>query len=617
MPPTVPQHPSATDLAAFALGRLGDSSAEWVGQHLQECSACRAAAANVSADTLAGLLRGSTGETPSVAGSIPPASADVSAALRDHPRYRIVRQLGQGGMGVVYQAEHKVMERPVAVKVISRALVDRPDAVERFHREVRAAAKLDHPNIVKAYDAEQAGDLHLLAMEYVEGHSLHDVLAKKGPLPIAHACHYVRQAALGLQHAFEHGMVHRDLKPHNLMLTPKGTVKILDFGLAKLASEQTRPGGGLTQENMVMGTPEYMAPEQAVNTKDADIRADIYALGCTLYCLLTGRPPFTGDNPLAIIVSHSQDAPPPVESLRPEVPSALAALLARLLAKDPAQRPQTPKELADELGRFMKSSAERGPNITQATAPPPLPRTAPRRYWWAGWSAIVAGLVLAAAIAGIVLTWKTTAGVVTLVVEPADAKVEVSEGAITIKPHGDGEPWRIELAGEKGKLKISKAGFEVTTRDVTVRDKGTTLAVKLEPAVPGTAAQDGFQPGNVWKGESVQVTNGKDKRVFPVTITIRSRDGKNFSAHIDTDLGSDGRILREVRGTVEGGVIRCLGKDAKATWLDQHHNVYREDSEGKADWEGNLSGDSVELRANWTGNGNSYSSVAKLWLEKK
>jgi len=205
--------------------------------------------------------------------------------------------------------------------------------------------------------------LQLLAMEYIEGRSLAEVLAKKGPLPVAHACHYVRQAALGLQHAFEQGMVHRDLKPQNLMLTSKGEIKILDFGLAKLASEQARPGGDLTRDNVVMGTPEYMAPEQAVNTKAADIRADIYALGCTLFCLLTGRPPFVGDNSLAIIVAQAQEVPPPIESLRPEVPEPLATLVGRMLAKDPAARPQTPKEVAVALAPFSKPANPTIPGV--------------------------------------------------------------------------------------------------------------------------------------------------------------------------------------------------------------------------------------------------------------
>jgi hypothetical protein len=360
--PIASVHPTDADLVGYAFGKLDAAGAARIQAHLAGCTACRAIVERTLIDNRSRRTEpprpASQADTPStqswVTHSDLPALADVPQALRDHSRYRILRPLGRGGMGVVYQAEHRVMERLVAVKVISRALVDHPEMLERFHREVRAAAKLNHPNIVKAYDAEQAGDLQLLAMEYIEGRSLADVLAKKGPLPIANACHYVRQAALGLQHAFEQGMVHRDLKPQNLMLTLKGEIKILDFGLAKLASEQARPGGDLTRDNVVMGTPEYMAPEQAVNTKAADIRADIYALGCTLFCLLTGRPPFVGDSSLAIIVAQAQDAPPQVESLRPDVPGPLAALVGRMLAKDPAARPQTPKEVAVALAPFSK-----------------------------------------------------------------------------------------------------------------------------------------------------------------------------------------------------------------------------------------------------------------------
>src|SRR5262249_32583786 len=156
----------------------------------------------------------------------------------------------------VYLAEHRLMKKPLAVKVISRALLEHPEALPRFHREVQTAAQLEHANIVRAYDAEQAGDLHLLVMEYVDGLDLAKVLERNGSLPIAHSCHYARQAALGLQHAFQKGMVHRDIKPHNLMLTAKGVVKVLDFGLARLASER-QPGKGLTAQGALMGTPEY------------------------------------------------------------------------------------------------------------------------------------------------------------------------------------------------------------------------------------------------------------------------------------------------------------------------------------------------------------------------
>jgi serine/threonine protein kinase len=183
------------------------------------------------------------------------------------------------------------MERPVAIKVISKSVLDHPEALARFQGEVKAAARLQHPNTVAAYDTEQVGDLHMLVMEYVEGIDLAKVLEKKGPLPVAHACHYIRQAALGLQHAFEQGMVHRDIKPQNLMRTPRGQVKILDFGLARMARER-KCGRGLTQVGAFMGTPEFVAPEQANDAHTADTRADIYSLGCTLYCLLAGRPPF-------------------------------------------------------------------------------------------------------------------------------------------------------------------------------------------------------------------------------------------------------------------------------------------------------------------------------------
>jgi serine/threonine protein kinase len=180
----------------------------------------------------------------------------VPAALASHPKFKVLRPLGQGGMGAVFLAEHRVMERPVAIKVVNRALLDQPDALQRFFAEVRAAARLSHPNIVAAYDAEPAGDLHLLVMEYVEGVNLAEYLAQKGPLPVALACHFIRQAALGLQHAHEQGMVHRDVKPQNLMLTRKGQIKILDFGLARLASERGNRQG-LTQVGSFMGTPEY------------------------------------------------------------------------------------------------------------------------------------------------------------------------------------------------------------------------------------------------------------------------------------------------------------------------------------------------------------------------
>src|SRR5262249_20431634 len=160
------------------------------------------------------------------------------------------------------------------------------------------------------------------------------VLEKKGPLPVAHACHFVRQAALGLQHASEQGMVHRDLKPHNLMVTPKGVVKILDFGLARLVVEK-RVGPGLTAADAVMGTPEYLAPEQALDARQADVRADIYSLGCTLYCLLAGQPPFPEGTAMQKVMAHLERQPRPLPEVRADVPAALWAVVERMLAKEP------------------------------------------------------------------------------------------------------------------------------------------------------------------------------------------------------------------------------------------------------------------------------------------
>jgi serine/threonine protein kinase len=298
----------------------------------------------------------------------------VPAALVDHPRYRVLELLGRGGMGIVYKVEHRLMERPVALKVVNHHLTTDPAAVERFRREVKAAARLRHPNIVTAYDAEQAGDTHFLVMEFVEGISLAHLVKERGPLPVAQACDFVRQAALGLQYAHEQGMVHRDIKPHNLMVTRAtdgqsgGLVKVLDFGLARFAVESlpanqllaadgaawsaTLPEA-LTKVGTIMGTPDYMAPEQARDAHTADIRADIYSLGCTLYYLLAGQVPFTEASALGKIQGHLERSPRPLTVVRRDVPTGLQRVLERMMAKDPAQRYQTPSDAASALTPFV------------------------------------------------------------------------------------------------------------------------------------------------------------------------------------------------------------------------------------------------------------------------
>jgi WD40 repeat protein len=372
-------HPDRQRLAAYASGHTEEPESAEIEHHLAHCELCCEQVENLPKDPLDLLLskaecvsQSDPPKTPlAVPGDRLPVQAEaikkkagaapsvrvgspVPAALARHSRYRLLKRLGSGGMGVVYQAEHRLMERPVALKVIHRRWTADPGAVARFRREVRAAARLMHPNIVVAYDAEKAGDTHFLVMEFVAGTNLAAFLAEQGPLPVAEACDYIRQGALGLQHAFERGMVHRDIKPQNLMRTPEGLVKILDFGLANFINRpaDSPPPEGLTEAGSVMGTPDYVAPEQARDPHAADIRADLYSLGCTLYHLLVGEVPFPARGPMQKVVAHLEQTPRPLGELRPEVSPELARIVGRLMAKDPAERYATPAEAAQALAPF-------------------------------------------------------------------------------------------------------------------------------------------------------------------------------------------------------------------------------------------------------------------------
>src|SRR5262245_24494379 len=270
-------------------------------------------------------------------------------------QYRILDEVGRGGMGRVFKAEHDTMHRVVALKVLAAHLTRTERARQLFENEVRACARLVHPHIVTAFDANQVGERYFLVLEYVDGPNLASLVREQGPLRVGQACEFVRHAALGLQHAFELGMVHRDIKPSNLIVQPPrpraayqgGLVKILDFGLARLGMEGADPvvpGGDL-----VMGTPDYLSPEQGRNLEDADIRSDLYSLGCAFYFLLTGEVPFPGGTPLEKLVKHGSVEPEPVEQLRPVVPPGIAAIAGRLMAKHQQDRIPTPAALARAL----------------------------------------------------------------------------------------------------------------------------------------------------------------------------------------------------------------------------------------------------------------------------
>jgi serine/threonine-protein kinase len=290
--------------------------------------------------------------------------------------YLLLEKLGEGGMGAVYKARHRFLGRLVAVKLIRKERLDTELAIRRFRREIEAAAQLSHPNIVLAYDADQVEGTHFFVMEYVEGRDLGKVVKERGWLPVNEACEYIRQAALGLQHAFERGLVHRDIKPSNLLLSPAhglpsvgfGTIKLLDMGLARLERTADDRSSTLTQEGAIMGTPDYIAPEQARDSHTADIRADLYSLGCTLYHLLAGRVPFPGGTLTEKLLKHQMDTPTPLRQLRPEVPEPVARLVEKLMAKRPADRYQTPAELVAAMEEILPSPGRQRSSASVASS---------------------------------------------------------------------------------------------------------------------------------------------------------------------------------------------------------------------------------------------------------
>ena len=335
--------PDRNVLEDYALGRLPNETIESLGQHIESCPHCQAnvAAFDEVAEELADQLIGGVSGSP-FAGEVdreralalaisvmddapsPDASPDAS---RDHRQgtasrlgeYELLEPIGQGGMGTVYRAFHTQMNRTVAIKVLPRWYHADERAIERFQREIDVVARLDHPNIVRAYDARETDGERFLVTEFVSGLDLSELVRRCGPLPLADACELIRQAAVALQYVHEHDLIHRDVKPSNLMLDDTGHVKLLDLGLAFV------PGHGdeLTDPGQMMGTLDYMAPEQASDSHDVDIRADVYGLGATLYKLLCGESPLASsqyDTPVKKLQALTRGQMLPVRSRRPDVP---------------------------------------------------------------------------------------------------------------------------------------------------------------------------------------------------------------------------------------------------------------------------------------------------------
>ena len=569
MNPATGKHPAREVLEAFGLGKLDDASATEVGHHLETCVDCTRQVAEVSSDSLIDQLRKanrSDGTPASGKGMAPIATpalpASVPVELQNNPQYEILRELGAGGMGVVYLAKNKLMERLEVLKVISTGMMRKAGAFDRFLQEIRSAAALNHDNVVKAYSALQLGDLLVFAMEYVEGEDLSKVVKTQGPLPIANACLYARQVALGLQHAHEKNMVHRDIKPHNLILARDGKkhiVKILDFGLAKATSEK-KLERDLTGDGKMLGTPDYMAPEQSLDAATADIRADIYSLGCTLYYLLTGSTPFNANSLYGLLQAHQTREAKSVNLVRPEVPMELGAIIAKMMAKDPRKRYQKPVEVAQALAPFIKTGAKGNGVLPGSPEPPaatmgdakaipmgrladrPRPKTlvqsreapaeaaanafafeegpaerqapplapAPRRMK----PAVLAGIGVAVGVALLglfaaasILRVETKDGTIVVENVPADADVLVDGESITVRRNGETVTANAIREGPH-RLKVMKGSVELLSSDVTVKLGDVPVRLRVEPRVAAAT-------GNPSK-ESKEKTLPKDESIAKV-----------------------------------------------------------------------------------------------------
>ncbi|HUE14203.1 MAG TPA: SUMF1/EgtB/PvdO family nonheme iron enzyme [Planctomycetaceae bacterium] len=555
-------HPADETLVSYGLGKLDETLAESVNKHLEQCDPCRQRVAQLSSDSFVGRLREARPQPgharlrpktiaepdpplPSraagkqVSSVNPPVSNDaLPPELADHPQYEVLRELGRGGMGVVYLARNKLMNRLEVLKVLNKEMLAKQGRADRFLREIQSAARLHHPNVVAAYAALQMGDLLVFCMEYVEGDDLAKLVRARGPLPIINACYFAYQAAQGLQHAHECGMIHRDIKPGNLILFrqgKKGIVKILDFGLAKVTSERGLDRT-LTQEGQMLGTPDYIAPEQTLDAQKADIRADIYSLGCTLYHLLTGNTPFSGNSLFEVLQAHHSVEAKSLNLVRPDVPVELAAVVAKMMAKDPNRRYQTPAEVVQALKPFLKpggltgsqpelsrvaSQADRpAPAVALAPTPgddddphlAPMETVQPAERWqslidasqfdrssarsairkrprrqphWM-WPSVAVGAVLF----GLVTAWasgifsvKTKDGVIVLKNLPPDADVFVDKTMVVVTFPKGGAPAQVTVPPGSHEIQIKRGDITARGKHVTIANGGREeINVEFEPA---------------------------------------------------------------------------------------------------------------------------------------
>lgn len=467
--------PPPDQLHAFSSGTLPSADSEAVFAHLQDCPQCQSELETISdrEDSLIASLRegenaGDWQHEPGCQRAVAESLAVWAAATAGGTltadalplsigEYEILRPLGRGGMGQVFLAQHTKLGRRVAVKVLaSHRLADRRSR-ERFDAEMRAVGRLSHPHIVTAHDAREIDGRAVLVTEYIDGLDLGQVLQRTGALSTADACEIVRRVAVALEYTHNQGFIHRDVKPSNVMLSCTGEVKLLDLGLARLQADLAGEHAEITATGQAMGTADYVAPEQVTDSRSVDIRADIYALGCTLYKLLTGHAPFADgqhETPFAKMTAHVSTPPPKLICSVEGVPAALEKLVESMLAKEPGARPQTPQQVADALARFATGNdlpalieraqaaspapQSRSAAVSHTPAPPVgwMRRPAPR---WAlvatGLAALLLGVVLGAM--GVLIKIRYPDGTVAEVRAPAGSQVAVEyEAENGSKPAG-------------------------------------------------------------------------------------------------------------------------------------------------------------------------------------
>jgi serine/threonine protein kinase len=353
--------PTDEQLLAFTPGELAPQEASSLSAHLASCTSCQSRLTTLRHPSQAAPVEPTTPARLDRAPALPPGGSDAPTTLLPQPpprlpqrigQYQLLKQIGRGGMGLVFLAQHVRLGRQVALKLLPGLHQSDKSAIVRLQREIAAAGRLQHPNIVFATDANEEDGIDYLVMEHIQGIDLSRLVAAAGPLPCPDACEIIRQAALGLAHIHSCGLVHRDLKPSNLMLTSGGVVKILDLGLALLREGRLDNEESATQTGYLLGTADYVSPEQLHDPHDADVRSDLYSLGCTFYKLLTGRAPFGGSEHSTLakkLDAHRFTAAEPIRALRPDVPAEVESILARLLAKERADRIQEPAQLAELL----------------------------------------------------------------------------------------------------------------------------------------------------------------------------------------------------------------------------------------------------------------------------